>query len=226
MPGRIGRVNTDAELVIWDFDGTLADTRGVILATFGALWEERALGVCDLDAVRAAIGLPLSDVLADLSGIGDADGVAGLVADYRRIFAELVPTMAELFPGIAELLGRVTDDGRAQAITTSRGRASLEPMLDAFGITDRFAVILTDEDVERPKPDPEMARRAIASAGVDATRSLLVGDTIYDLEMGRGAGAATCGVTWGNQTVDTLLTVQPDHLVDTVDELAKVIGLP
>ncbi len=218
-------MTTTSELLIWDFDGTLADTRGVILATFTALWDERGLGDCDLVAVRAAIGLPLSDVLADLTGTRDPDGIVELVAHYRRIFAELVPTRADLFPGMDDLLARCTDAGFAQAITTSRGRASLEPMLEAFGIAERFAVVLTDEDVEHPKPHPEMARRAIRTVGANPARALLIGDTTYDLEMGRGAGAATCGVTWGNQTVETLGTVTPDHLVDTVDELATVIGL-
>ncbi|MBS1848631.1 MAG: HAD family hydrolase [Actinobacteria bacterium] len=218
-------MDATTELVIWDFDGTLADTRGVILATFAGVYDELGLGVCDPGAVASRIGLPLTQVFAELLDEDDPSVIADLVEVYRRIFAELVPGGARTFPGVVELLDRCDARGITSAITTSRGRASLEPMLDAFGIADHFAFLITEEDVDHPKPHPEMVDLVTHETGIGPGRALLIGDTTFDLAMGRSAGTRTCGVTWGNHSATRLATESPDHLVDSIDQLGVVIGV-
>lgn len=213
-----------AELVVWDFDGTLADTRRVIVNSFSQVFAERGLGECDVAAAQASIGLPLVQTFTRLIGVTDPGELAALVEHYRDVFAVRVLTEAVLFDGIATVLDGVTDAGVPCAITTSRGRASLEPMLESFGIADRFAAVVCDGDVANPKPHPDMVVRVTELLDVAVDRALVIGDTTFDLAMGRSAGAVTCGVTWGNQSAAELDAAAPDHLVDTVDQLAELLG--
>ncbi len=220
----MARTGGDPELLVWDFDGTLADTRRVILGSFSQVFAERDLGDLDATTVAASIGLPLSQVFSRITGVSNPDEVAALVAHYREVFAVRVLTEATLFDGVALLLEQIGHIGRPCAITTSRGRASLEAMLEQFGIADRFAAVVCDDDVTNPKPHPEMVLRVADSVGVPTARTLVIGDTTFDLAMGRSAGAVTCGVTWGNQTATELAAASPDHLVDRVDQLGDLVG--
>ncbi len=217
-------VAAPAELLVWDFDGTIADTRRVIVNTFTQVFVERGLGHCDVALAQASIGLPLAQTFTRLVGQTEPGELAALVAHYREVFAVRVLAEAVLFDGIATLLDSVAGTGAPCAITTSRGRASLEPMLESFGITHRFAVVVCDDDVTNPKPHPEMVHRVADRLAIPTDRALVIGDTTFDLAMGRSAGAATCGVTWGNQSAVELGAASPDHLVDTVDELADLLG--
>lgn len=210
-------------LVVWDFDGTLADTRLVIVNSFTQVFAERGLGELDTRVAQASIGLPLAQAFSRITGATDPDTLAALVAHYRDVFAVRVRTEATLFDGVSALLDKAVAAGTPCAITTSRGRASLEPMLDDFGITAHFAAVVCDDDVSNPKPHPEMVHRVADMIGVSPGQALVVGDTTFDLTMGRRAGATTCGVTWGNQSADQLRTAAPDHLVDEVAQLHTLI---
>lgn len=147
---------TEPHLVVWDFDGTIADTHGVIVHSFEAVYARCDLGVCDAAAARASIGLPLSQA-------------------FDRLLGPLAP--------------------------------------------ERSAQLVAD-----PKPDPAMVAAACTQTGIDPNRALVIGDTIFDIEMGRRAGATTCGVTWGNQDATTLAGAAPDHLANTVADLGVLLS--
>ncbi len=96
-------------------------------------------------------------------------------------------------------------------------------MLDCLGVGSHFSVVVSDEDVVHKKPHPEMVLVACEKSGVQPANVLVIGDTVYDIEMGRRAGAWTCAVTWGNQTADQLATERPDFIVESVAALHDVI---
>ena len=213
------------ELVIWDFDGTIADTHGVIVHAFEAAFARHGLDDFDAEAARGSIGLPLAQAFEVLLGPLTPERRARLVADYRAAFDVFAPTEATMFAGMGDLLAALARDGVTQAITTSRGRASLEPMLARFGIAERFAAVITDGDVTHPKPHPAMVHEVVSLTGSNVERAMVIGDTGFDIEMGRRAGARTCGVTWGNQTRADLAAQGVDHIVDTVEDLASTIAV-
>lgn len=211
-------------LIVWDFDGTIADTRGVILNSFADVFAARGLGELDRGAARATIGVPLAEAFSRLLGTDDEALLGALVADYRRFFAQRVPEEATVFPGIADVLERSRDAGVAAAIATSRGRASLVDMLDRFGLVDYFDVVVASEDVTHHKPHPEMVDMILERTATRAEAALMIGDTTFDIEMGRGAHTRTCAVTWGNESAASLARSAPDHLVETVDDLRMVLS--
>lgn len=212
-------------LVVWDFDGTIVDTRDVILNSFADVFAERGLGALDRDAAQATIGVPLVDAFGRLLDAGDGALLGELVADYRRFFAQRVVDEAVVFGGVAELIEASVASGATAAIATSRGRASLTDMLDRFGLADHFSAVMASEDVTHHKPHPEMVQRIYRATGIGPDSATVVGDTSFDIEMGNRADAATVGVTWGNESADSLAAANPDHVVGTVDALAGLVLL-
>lgn len=215
-----------SRLIVWDFDGTIADTRGVILNSFADVFAERGLGPLDREAARATIGVPLAEAFARILGLDvetDRGLLIELVADYRRVFAVRAPAEATMFPGIAEVLEGSVSSGGVAAIATSRGRSSLVEMLDRFGIAGHFAHVMASEDVQHHKPHPEMVQRIYEATRIGPARTTVIGDTSFDIEMGNRAAARTVGVTWGNESAGSLDSAGPDLIVETVDELDRIV---
>lgn len=210
-------------LLVWDFDGTLADTYTAILASAEQTLTERNLGPCDPAVVRGSIGLSLSTMFQRLVADADAALIDALVAGYRTAFKERGPECTTLFAGVGQLLDRCAGYRLPSAIATSKGRTGVELMLEKLGVAGHFPVVVSDEDVTHPKPHPEMVHIARARSGVSEAPAIVIGDTVFDVEMGQRAGARTCAVTWGNQSEEELAGQHPDHLVGTVEELAEVI---
>lgn len=216
-------------LLVWDFDGTLADTFAGIHLCMNDTLAQHGHEPVSASTLRPLIGLNLRLVFARLLGddalaTDDPELIQSLVDSYRAINNRISPDHATLYPGIAALLGELDERGVPSAIATSKGRTGVLRTLDRLGIRGRFFTVVSDDDVEQKKPNPEMVLKACEAGGYEPAEATVIGDTVFDMEMGRRADAETCGVTWGNQTRDQLATQEPTHVVDTVDELAKLLA--
>lgn len=200
-------------LIIWDFDGTIADTAPGIVRTMNATFDEVGLPRPDEAAVRATIGLPLLDSIERLAGLsGDALTQAAEV--YHRLFEQMGSKGVACFEGVAEVIRAAYREGRTLAIATSRGHTSVEAMLTSLGLRDCFTYIVACEDVAAHKPDPEPVRLLCRMAHVDPAAAVVIGDTSYDIEMGRRAGAGRCiGVAWGNHSAEALRSAGATEVV-------------
>lgn len=208
---------------VFDFDGTLVDTREPIL-----LGLKRALATVgrtpppDPEILRH-VGLGLHEVLARLIGPAGPDEIERLAEDYRARFDEVAPGRTRVYEGMREALERFRAGGMRLAIATNRTRASLDPMLEEHGLLPMFDVRLSAACVPFPKPHPLMLQRALDSLGVDAGSALMVGDTTVDVRMGRAAGVDTCAVTYGAHTEAELLREGPTHVVHRATDLLEVV---
>jgi phosphoglycolate phosphatase len=215
-------------LVVWDFDGTLADTFAAIrLAADEALAGQGLPSVDDAE-LRGVIGLSLPVVVGRLAtaAVGGEAGpglVATLETAYRSAFAAHSRDHMSLFPGIAELLDELTGAGVPLAIATSKSQRGVRLALERLGIALHFGVVVADDDVRHGKPHPEMVLAACTSCRVRPEEAVVVGDTTFDVEMGQRAGASTIAVTWGNQARAQLAPSNPTHLVATVAELHSLL---
>jgi phosphoglycolate phosphatase len=214
-------------LLVWDFDGTLADTFVAIRVSTAAALAAHGLPMCTDEALRGTIGWSLADGLAHLAADPDANPVlvASLVATYRESFASAGHTHASLFPGVIELLGDLGDQRVTSAIATSRMRASVEQLIDRLGLAPHIAEVQSTGDLPpgQAKPHPEVVLRACAALGHNPAGAVVIGDAPVDIGMGRAAGAATIAVTWGNGTRPALAAAGPTHVVDTLDDLRALI---
>ena len=208
------------QLIILDFDGTLADTRDNIVRTLQASMHQLGLPVADEAACASTIGLKLDDACRHLYPDGPADLADRFVETYREIFfrnkESLVPAP---FPHVLPTLRQLRQRGVVLTIASSRGTGSLHAFIDAMGLRDCISYVLGADSVEHTKPHPEPVLRTLRETGIDAAHTLVVGDMPVDILMGRNAGVQTCGVTYGNATRDQLQAAGADFLIDDFAEL-------
>ena len=211
------------KLIILDFDGTLADTRGLIVMTMQQTIQELGLESRTDDQCAAMIGLPLKQAFTDL--IPMTDEMGDLCVDtYRKIFKENNTNYtAPAFPNVLETLRLLSDKGFTLTIASSRSHWSLMEFVESMNLQEVMSYILGGDDVTQAKPNPEPVLKTLEKFGCTPDEAIVVGDTWYDIEMGRRAGVRTCGVTYGNGTREELLNAGADFLIDDFGELKSII---
>ena len=208
--------------ILFDFDGTLADTREGIVRTVQGTLGRMGLPEADPIAIAKTIGLPLTECFRIATAAPDSQ-VEEAAAIYRDIFPSIALDHITLFPGVLDTLAKLHRLGITMAIVSSRHHMSLDPLMTSLGITRYIPLdhAYGEDETLRPKPAPDLALKAMGSLGIEGSQTLVVGDTIYDLQMGTAAGCRTCGVTYGNQSRQQLLAANPDHLVDSFPTLLQ-----
>ncbi len=207
------------KLIILDFDGTLADTRGLIVKTMQQTLLALGLETRTDDQCAAMIGLPLKQAFTDLIPMTDDMGER-CAETYRRIFNEnnAVYTVPA-FPNVLETLHYLHEKGYTLTIASSRSHRSLMEFVEDMHLEKIIPYVLGADDVTEAKPNPEPVLKTLEAFGCKPEDAMVVGDTWYDIEMGRRAGVRTCGVTYGNGTRQELMDAGADWLIDDFGEL-------
>lgn len=212
------------KLIIFDFDGTLGDTRRNIVTTMQMTIAELGLAARNDDDCASKIGLPLEGCFGTLYPDEGEETIRRCTDTYRRIFQENLLTMEpQVFPKVAETLAALKERGNLLTIASSRWHKSLSELTHQLNIADYFSYIVGADDVEKAKPNPEPVLKTLSVMGVDASEALVVGDMNVDILMGANAGAKTCGVTYGNGTKQELEKAGADYIINSIDELLKVL---
>ena len=211
--------------VILDFDGTLADTRPAILATFRATLAQLGLPPVSDSDVQASIGLPLAESFARTGGIADPQLLMRATETYRRLFGGFAATAVKLFPHVRETLQLLRTHGIATGVASSRGRESLDELIARLGLRELFTTVCGEEDAPCAKPAPDLALKVLELTGTSPREAVVVGDTSYDILMGRNAGCATCGVTYGNHSREELAAAGADYITDDFAQLLRLPGI-
>ena len=213
------------QLVIFDFDGTLGDTRGTIVATMQQTISELHLPEKTDEECASTIGLPLKTCFRKLFPQLRDEEIERCVVVYRRVFeVNKLLYKPVLFPHVKETLTWLKEHGIKMTVASSRTTFSLHDLLDSLEIADYFDYVLGSEDVTHSKPDPEPVLITLEKMGVDAARTLVVGDMAVDIMMGAGAGCKTCGVTFGNGTYEELSQSGAEFIINDMAELDGVVG--
>ena len=207
--------------LVFDFDGTLADTTEGILQTTRATFARMGLPIPSDDDIRLGIGLPLKGSL-HTAGVPD-DRLDEGSDIYHEIFYEIAPKHITIYPGVRESLEMLAAKGLRMGIATSRTEHSLVMLLEEHGIRQYFEILGSVGCVERPKPAPDLVRWVLERFGADPSEAMVIGDTTYDIQMGTAAGCRTCAVSYGNHSVERLLTASPDHIVADLWDLVALI---
>ena len=208
------------KLIIFDFDGTLGDTRRNIVVTMQQTLEAQGLPRKDGNSCASTIGLPLAGCFRSLLPDASDEVIGRCVESYHRQFEinkDLMPP--QMFPHVAETLESMTKKGIRMSVATSRGVESLRDLLTSMGIIKYFDLLLGADSVSRHKPDPEPVLMTLEKLNINATDTLVVGDMPVDILMGKGAGCTTCGVTYGNATREELVESGADFIIDDFSAL-------
>ena len=210
------------DAVLFDLDGTIADTIPLILACYREMMLEHYGHEGDPDAWLATIGRPLPLSLRELAG--STEEALELRRTYKRIQARLHDDMVRAFDGIPEVVGAEVARDSRRAIVTSKGAPMTARTMAVCGVADAFDVVITADHVENPKPDPEPVHIALDRLGVrPSERVVFVGDSAHDVEAGRAAGVTTVAVTWGALGRSALEAARPTYVIDRVDQLRPIL---
>ncbi|MGH7483881.1 MAG: HAD family hydrolase [Longimicrobiales bacterium] len=209
--------------VLFDLDGTLADTVALILACYRHTMR-RHLGTERADAEwLQGLGTPLRD---QLRGFARSDEEARpMLETYVSHQREIHDAMACAFPGLTALLESAAAHGTKLGLVTSKSREMGERTLGCCGFGVSFDALVFADDVRRGKPHPEPVRRALERLGAPEPASVLfVGDSPHDVVAGRDAGVRTAAVLWGPFSAEVLAASGPDWILADTPELAALIA--
>lgn len=209
------------DAVLFDFDGTLADSYEAIAASVNEVRRQRGLDALTTDAVKRHVGhgpellleatVPGTDLAVDLPR-------------YRAHHPTVMRPLTRLLPGAAETLAALAGAGMRLALCSNKPRLFSAELLEHLGVASRFVAVLGPEDVARPKPAPDMVLAALARLDVPAARALYVGDMTVDIATARAAGVPVWIVPTGSDPVSKLREARPDRLLDDLFDLVRAVA--
>ena len=212
------------KLIILDFDGTLADTREIIVRTNQEVQRRMGYPVTDEAGIMATVGYVLEECILIMYPDLPREQLPAWTAMYREVFDSLKgKIIPKLFPHVKETLEALSERGFTITVASSRGTASLKDFLRDMGIAPFINYVLGADDVKLPKPNPEPVLKTLRELGFDASQALVVGDMPVDIQMGKTAGAMTCGVSFGNSSKDALLESGAHFVIDDFSELLPLV---
>lgn len=216
---------TSCRLAVFDCDGTLSDGQAAVCTAMEAAFAEAGLPAPDPRQVRRIVGLSLPQAVARLAPDAAAGAQAHAVDAYKQAFrrARMEGSLDEpLFGGIAELLARLHGSGWLLGVATGKSERGLASCLKAHGVFDVFVTLQT-ADRHPSKPDPAMIEAAMAEAGAAPDDTVMIGDTVYDIDMARAAGCRAIGVAWGYHAPEELLAAGAEAVAATPAELGNLL---
>lgn len=212
------------KLIIFDFDGTLGDTRQNIIITLQRTMRLLGLPVKSDEECAATIGLTLGDSFRNMYPDMSCEVAERCVKVYRDIFYESIEELTpELFAGVSDTLARLDAMDIEMSIASSRSSPSLLLFLERMGIANYFSYVLGSDNVARHKPDPEPVLQTLRERGYDASEALVVGDMPVDIAMAHGAGVRAIAVTFGNATREELVMAKADYIVDDFTHILDIV---
>lgn len=206
-------------LLVFDWDGTLADSTAIIAGAIQQACMDLGLPVPDDAAARFVIGLGLADALRHVAPTLPASEHPRLSERYRHHYLARDPEIP-LFAGAREMLAELDQRGFLLAIATGKSRVGLTRALTQQGLAHRF-VASRCADEGFPKPHPDMLLSLMDRCGAEAAETLMIGDTTHDMELARNAGANAVAVTYGAHDATGLAGFSPLATVSSVRELRE-----
>ncbi len=216
------------KLVLFDCDGTLVDSAGLIHDVMERTFVHFGLDKPSFAATKSIIGLTLDIAIARIQGKTHADDKAvAMMAYYKSIYADVrgeTGFKEPLFPGIRAMLDAViADEDLVLGAVTGKSRAGLNMIMDSHDIRPHIHVSRTADDCPS-KPHPAMVSECCDEAGIDPAHTVVIGDAVYDMQMAKAAGARAIGVAWGYATVPELVAAGADGIARLPADLIELIG--
>jgi phosphoglycolate phosphatase len=215
------------KLAIFDVDGTLMDSQAMIIASLTAAFTGEGLPLPSRPEMLGVVGLSLVDAMAVLRPADGREQHERLAQVYKEAFWSYRANRSypELpFDGAFDLLRRLqARDDVHIGIATGKAQRGVRHIIDQFGLEGVFATIQTSDDAPS-KPDPGMILQAMREVGVDAEDTVMIGDALFDIEMGHAAGVRPIAVSWGFQPRATLETAKPYAIVNDFNELEATLA--
>jgi phosphoglycolate phosphatase len=213
-------------IVVFDLDGTLAETAPDIMRTLNVILEKESLPALPLERARELVGAGARALIErgfKVSGRPlDPATLERLFEQFLLIYAEDVASNSHLYEGVLEAMDVLQAEGFALAVCTNKPILHTRLILEHFGITKRFAAIAGRDSFPFHKPDPRHLTLTIEAAGGDPARAVMIGDSRTDILTARAAGIPCVCVPFGYTDV-AIETLEPDLIIQHFDALAAAV---
>jgi phosphoglycolate phosphatase len=210
------------ELLIFDWDGTLMDSIGWIVHCLQTAADRVGCKVPPTQAAKDVIGLSLIRAMDTLFPEADTELREQLVCAYSQEYASRVLGPGDLFAGVREMLEELNGAGYRLAVATGKTRAGLQKALQATGTEDLFCITRAADETAS-KPDPTMLLEIMSHIDVEPARTLMIGDSIHDLQMAQNAHISAIGVSCGAHSEEILQQYLPLLCLQQPTELLNFI---
>lgn len=209
--------------VLFDFDGTLMDTNEIIIESWQHTFRTLTGKEGDVEQILESFGEILRDTVQRFFPGCDVEKTVEIYRSYQVSFYK---KLIRMFPGMPELVDELKRKGYKLAVVTSRLRPTTEEGLEKYGLEHTFDYVVTADDTDKHKPDPEPALIALRKLNSRPEEAIMVGDTMYDMGCGKNAGVSTVMVNWAMAAgaQKKMSSFQPDFTIDRPEELWDVIA--
>lgn len=220
-------MNAPIELVLFDLDGTLADTAPDLAAAANRQRADRGLEPLAVEQLRPLASHGARGLIGRALNLrpGDAGFDAARI-EFLAYYEEGICVHTQLFAGMAETLAGLESGARRWGVVTNKAARFTEPLMQRLGLLERAACIVSGDTTAHTKPHPAPIRFALEACAADAKRAVYVGDDLRDVQAGQAAGVATVIAAYGylGEHPD-IATWGGDHVIDTPSQLLALIGL-
>ena len=216
-------------LVLFDLDGTLADTAPDIARALGVAMEGSGVPPPPLDTVKRMVGDGARELIRRALAPVQADDahVEAAFGRFLESYRENVCVASRLYSGVVEGLAALRGDGAALAVVTNKPGDLARALLGTLGIATSFDAIIGDGDGFPRKPDPAAALSILVKVGASPDRAVVVGDGLPDMRLARALGATAVAATWGYVPAAALAGERPAFLAGSFQEAMSIIrGAP
>lgn len=213
-----------SNVIVFDWDGTLCDSVGLIVDCLQQAIADCGLPERSSEQAASIIGLGLAEAVQALYPDRPMDDCQPLVEAYRKVFVERSSEPPKLFSGVETMLERLSVQGFSLAVATGKSRRGLDRVLSQLSMSDFFAATRCADEA-KSKPHPLMLEQIAENLGVSAPSLVMVGDTDFDIDMAKNAGASSVAVSYGAHPLARLQAARPDVLLNSVGELQEKLCL-
>ena len=208
--------------VLFDLDGTLADTVELILMSYRHTMRTHLGEAPPDERWLATLGTPLRVQLMDFAK--SAAEAAAMLDTYTTFQRRVHDEMVKPFPGAVEVLAALRARGSRVAVVTSKRDEVARRTIEVCGLSDDVELVVSCDHVQRGKPDPEAVFYALSALGLDESPAdvLFVGDSPFDLRAGRAAGTRTAAAPWGAFARQALEAERPDYFLEALIDILDI----
>jgi len=213
-----------APTIVYDLDGTLADTAGDLMAALNAILGREGLAPLPIANGRSMVGGGARALIergfAASGRTLDPQKVEALFGDFLAHYNAHIADLTQLYPGVETALAAFARAGWRQAVCTNKMEGSAKLLIERLGVAERFAFICGQDTFGVGKPDPTPLIKTIAACGGVNERAIVVGDSATDIKTARAAGLPVIAVDYG-YTATPVAELGPDRVISHFDELAE-----
>ncbi len=214
---------TPIDLIIFDLDGTLIDSRKDIAHCVNWVLGDMGLPAIDHETIYSYVGHGVRDLMAGALEAAHGDHSYERALElFDKHYTEHLLDHTALFEGMPEVLQRFRD--KAMAVITNKPQKYTDSIISGLGLNDYFKTVLGREACPNPKPHPEPVLKVLESLPNRKERSIIIGDTEVDIEAGKQAGILTCGVLFGFGKEELVRAAEPDYIVEDVNALMELLA--